>query len=255
MTGTASDTARRVDYAAATDAGLVRPGNEDAHGAVADQGLFAVADGLGGHRAGEEASALAVAGFLETFPAHGDIADERRGAFLVAAVGRAHDAVRAATAADQRRAGMGTTLVAAWIPPDRDEMWVVNVGDSRAYLLHEGALEGLTLDDTLLEAMRRAGTLPADPALWPPRQQLTQALGPMEFVVPRVTVTSLSAGDRMLLCTDGLTDMVDDAEITTVLAGEPDPERACAELIRMANRNGGIDNVTVVVIALEAAAP
>jgi PPM family protein phosphatase len=230
--------------------GRVRAGNEDSLLVDPSLGLYVVADGLGGHRAGEVASALAVERIHERVR-RGSAAGEEPAAVLARALLDAHDAVRQAADGGPELTGMGTTAVVGWIS-GADWLWLASVGDSRAYRLRAGVLDQLTEDDTLFEELRRAGELPADPLAWPPRQQLTQALGPSPAVVPRVSDFRLTAGDRILLCSDGLTDMLSDAEIGLLLSGELAPQQVCDALVEAANQRGGRDNITVALIEVVA---
>ena len=242
-----------VRHGAATDTGLVREGNEDALLVDPDIGLFVVADGLGGHRAGEVASKLAVQRIHQWVRDH-STAGVGPDQVLARALLEAHDEVKKATVERRELAGMGTTAVVAWIPtPDR--MWVASVGDSRAYRLRDRSLEQLTEDDTAIEELRRAGALPEDPTEWPPRQELTQALGPSSFVSPRVADHEFRFGDQILLCSDGLTDMLSDSEIRYFLSSDTEPQRVCDGLVEAANLHGGLDNITVALIEAMPADP
>jgi protein phosphatase len=238
-------------HGAATDPGRIRGSNEDAFAADPEIGLFVVADGLGGHAAGEVASAIGIARLCEVVRADKDVGDERREEILRQAIAAAHRAVSDA-AREPSLQGMGTTLVAGWI--GSGDAWVANVGDSRCYRFRAGSLVQLSLDDTVLEEIRRAGLLPDDPAYWPPRSQLSQAVGLRASVVPHIERFELDAGDRLLLCSDGLTDMLDDDEIAPMLAEGHDPPSTCAGLVRAANERGGLDNTTVLIVDLEEAA-
>lgn len=237
----------RVAHGAATDRGELRAVNEDAVGLDAELGVFLVADGLGGHSAGEVASAITADSFLASLRSAADLADADRESALRRAVSDTHRAVAAATIDRPDRAGMGSTLVAVWVSASA-AMWLVNVGDSRCYLQRGGRLEQLSVDDALLESLRRSGLLPDDPAGWPPRSQLTQAVGLGSAVFPHVARHRLQPRDRVLLCSDGLTDMLTDPEISQVLAGAADPQAVCDRLVQEANWRGGLDNITVVVI-------
>ena len=235
----------RLSYGAATDAGRIRCGNEDAAGADLSLGLFVVADGLGGHRAGEVASAVAVESLLASVRAAAGAAAEKRGDVLLEAVADAHEAVRAA-AQQPGRNGMASTLVAAWIS-GLGCMWVVNVGDSRCYLLRDGRLAQLSVDHSALEDLRRAGLLPSNPADWPSRAELTQVLG-VGTVTPHAGRHHLLPRDQILLCSDGLTGMLTDGEIGQVIERLPEPQAACDRLVQEANWRGGLDNTTVLVV-------
>ena len=211
-----------MDVAYRTEVGHVRTRNEDAVLARPERGLLAVADGLGGHPAGDVASLTAVRAL--------DVSDVGSGAdgdHLVAAARAAHEAVLAAAADHPERHGMGTTLVLAVV--DGQSAQVVHVGDSRAYLLRDDVLHPLTQDHGL-------------------HGYLTQALGLDRDVVPDAVTADCPAGSRLLLCTDGLTNMVDDSDIRTLLSGGS-AEEACDALVTAALDAGGVDNVSVVVAA------
>ena len=221
----------------ATDTGLVRDHNEDNY--LTDEGLFAVADGVGGHKAGEVASQTAV--------------DTLQREFREPTTDGLVDAVKTANLAesnpDQR--GMGTTLTAvALVNEDGEErLAVVNVGDSRAYLLQQGELEQLTEDHSLVEQLVREGQLtPAEAQVHPQRSIITRALG----LDPEVEVDSWELtpykGDRILLCSDGLTNEVSDDEIASTLRSVGDPEEAARQLVNEARDHGGSDNITCVVV-------
>lgn len=235
----------------ATDPGRVRARNEDALLLDADLRLYAVADGLGGHRAGEVASAVAVDTIRDVVGAGAGSADcDRRQSWglLVDALMQADAAIQHDSALHDERAGMGSTAVVAWFPSG-PTLVLANVGDSRGYLLRGGELRQLTQDHTVFEALRRAGRLSDVPDEQPPRQVLSQALGAGTGVAPSVACQATATGDRVLLCSDGLTDLLTDAQIAKVLAAMPgEVQRACDELVCEANSRGGFDNVTVVLI-------
>ncbi len=230
-------------YAGASDVGLVRPGNEDAF--LMEPPLFAVADGLGGHRAGEVASTVAVETLFAHAPKHADAKG------LARAVRAANAAVIEAAEQGRGREGMGTTLTAAMVEGTR--IALAHVGDSRAYLLARGELVQLTQDHSLVGDMVRSGTLSAEAArVHPNRSVITRALGSDPNMVADAFEVEASPGDRLLLCTDGLTGMVEDAAIAEVLRTAPSPKAAVARLIAAANDAGGHDNITVVVVDIGA---
>src|SRR5438552_3029156 len=225
-----------------TDVGKVRASNQDC--LVAEDGLFAVADGVGGHRGGEVASQTAVDALKAAFT-------ERTTSGLVEAVRNANHAVYERSRQDDHLRGMGTTMTAvALVEEDGEErLAVVNVGDSRAYLLQQGELSQLTEDHSLVEELVRAGRLsPEDAIDHPQRSMITRALG----LEPDVEVDSWQllpfAGDRVLLCSDGLTNEVRDERIASVLRQVDDPQAAAVQLVDEAKRNGGNDNISVIVI-------
>jgi protein phosphatase len=232
----------RLASAAATDVGRVRTLNEDSY-LVAER-LFAVADGMGGHRGGEVASADALAAFRGAViePTIDD---------LVGAVATANRAVFDRSLSDPELSGMGTTLCAIGLvdTDDGERIAVVNVGDSRVYLLHDDEFIQLSEDHSLVEEMVRDGQLTPDEAADHPRRNvLTRALG----VDAEVNVDSWSVephpGDRFLLCSDGLFNELHDDQISAVLRRLGAPGEAARELVRLAADAGGRDNITVVLV-------
>jgi protein phosphatase len=224
-------------YAAATDVGLVRSNNEDAF--LTAPPLFAVADGMGGHRAGEVASAGAIR-TLQKEAGHDTDS-------LVAAVQSANRVVHAEAAANPDLSGMGTTITA--MMTTHDSAQIVHVGDSRAYLLREGRLRRLTQDHTVVDRLAREGKIPAEEVdRHPQRSVLERALGVSPEVDVDVQLLDVRPGDRLLLCTDGLTSMLDDDEIRQILLTESDPQTAAQALIDAALAAGGKDNVTAVIV-------
>jgi PPM family protein phosphatase len=214
-----------MQFAARTEVGYVRRRNEDSMLVDESIGVVAVADGLGGHPCGDLASQTAVSSLRETV-AGGPADGVDTGGWLTAALLAAHRAVLAEAGDDPDRAGMATTVVLAAV--DEGQATVAHVGDSRAYLLADGALRALTRDHGI-------------------GGYITQALGLDRVVAPDVVHVDLSAGDRLLLCTDGLTNMVDDKRIASLL-GAGDATEATDALVEAALDNGGIDNVTVIVV-------
>jgi PPM family protein phosphatase len=229
-----------VQVGAATDIGLVREGNEDSY--LVEQPLFAVADGMGGHRGGEVASRLALETIESLF---------RRGeGALAEQVQEANRAVYERSSMDRAVAGMGTTLTAALVEADRARL--AHVGDSRAYLFRRGELRMLTEDHTLVNRMVQQGEITeAEAERHPQRSVVTRALGVERSVPVDEVIVDLEPGDRLLICSDGLTSMVDDAAIADLLGHQADPQRAAETLVDAANRAGGVDNTTVIVVAVE----
>jgi serine/threonine protein phosphatase PrpC len=227
----------KVTAAAATDIGLVREGNEDSY--LTEEPLFAVADGMGGHRGGEVASQLAVETLEKLFKQRvGDLPDQ---------VQEANRVVFERSVVDEKVAGLGTTLTAALVEGDRVRL--AHVGDSRAYLLRDRKLRLLTEDHTLVHRMVSEGEISQEEAeTHPQRSVLTRALGVDTVVDVDDDTVQVRPGDRLLLCTDGLTSMVSEEEIEEVLRTVPDPLDAAQRLVRMANEAGGVDNTTVVVL-------
>jgi len=232
-------------WGTATDPGRVRPGNEDSVLAVAQ--VFAVADGMGGHAAGEVASAVA----LQTIAA--------RMGQQPASIASVTDVVRAANEAVYRRSlaepttrGMGTTL--ALVAPatgadGTDHLVVANVGDSRVYLCTDGELRQLTRDHSYVEEMLAAGQITADEARrHPHRHVVTRVVGIEPSVAVDTWLVTPEPGDRYLICSDGLVDEVSDDDIARIITAAPDPQTAADTLVAAANDAGGRDNISVVVV-------
>jgi PPM family protein phosphatase len=228
----------------ATDAGKVRKNNEDSLlvGDGRDETLFAVADGIGGFEAGEVASSIAVDALKELEP----------GESFDTAMREANRRILAAGRGDENLSGMGTTVVAIRFAGTEEEpvAEVAHVGDSRAYLLRGGELRPLTEDHSLVAELVRSGDLTrAQAAEHPQKNLITRALGADEDVDVDTMVLPVEAGDRLLLCSDGLTDMVPEARLSGILSGSPgDPEGTVRRLVTAALDAGGTDNVTVVVV-------
>ena len=231
----------------AMDRGTVRPTNQDA--LLMNPPLFAVADGLGEGLRGEVASSLALDTLKKRFivsPSAEAFAEAVREAALV---------VWQRTDAEPSLEGMGTTLTAVAVldSAQQTRLAVANVGDSRAYLFQQGQLSQLTRDHSVVQGLIDSGELPQEQ--WrthPKRALLTRALGMAPVVDPDISLPALAGSARVLLCTDGLTAQADDTQIAAVLAAVTDPGQAAAELVELANRNGGTDNTAVVVIDITA---
>jgi protein phosphatase len=227
----------------ATDQGRVRPSNQDRF--LVTPYLVAVADGMGGHNGGEVAAGTAVTALNENFGAQGSSEQ------LLEAVDTANKAIWELSREEGDLRGMGTTLTALAIVSDSgiEQLALVNVGDSRAYLYAEESLAQLTADHSLVEEMVRQGELtPAEAAVHPHRHILTRALGIEASVEVDAWRFEPAEGDRVLLCSDGLTNELSEEEIAEVLASEQDPDSAAEELVRLAVDHGGNDNVTAVVV-------
>ncbi|MEX0985223.1 MAG: Stp1/IreP family PP2C-type Ser/Thr phosphatase [Actinomycetota bacterium] len=226
----------RIVAGVATDIGQVREGNEDSY--LAEAPLYAVADGMGGHRGGEVASQLA----LETVETR-----YGAGAPLEEAVRGANTAVFERSSEDRAVEGMGTTITAVVVEPS--SVHLAHVGDSRAYLYRAGALRQLTEDHTLVQRMITAGEITAAEAeVHPHRSVLLRALGTDADVEVDVQDVGILEGDRLILCSDGLTTMIAEEQIAAIASSTPAAQDAADRLVRSANRAGGIDNITVVVL-------
>ena len=230
----------KVRVGATTDIGRVREGNEDSY--LVLEPLYAVADGMGGHRGGEVASSLALETIQGMF--------ERREGSLAEEVVEANRAVFDRSQNDRSVSGMGTTLTAAQV--DGNRVHLVHVGDSRAYLLRGGELAQVTEDHTLVHRMVMEGEItPKEAETHPHRSILTRALGVDQTIQVDEGDVETVPGDRILLCTDGLTGMVPEGQIREIALETPDPQEAVEKLIKVANRAGGIDNITAVILDFE----
>lgn len=245
--------------AGATDRGQVRPHNEDAFYCGAESGLFVVADGMGGQLAGEIASRMAIdvlRDHIERGATDGDTLlgpnDPRyspEANRLASAVRLANRVVYDAGQNNPAWRKMGTTVVAAQLVGSR--LAVAHVGDSRIYLWRSGALLQLTDDHSLVGEQLRQGLISAaEAAASTMKNIITRALGEAATVAVDLNEIDLHPGDRLLLCSDGLSNMVDDPLLAALLAAGDDPQLTCTRLIDRANSNGGRDNITAIVVQL-----
>jgi serine/threonine protein phosphatase PrpC len=241
-----------VKAAGLSHQGLVREQNEDQF--VIDQsiGCYLIADGMGGHQAGEVASRIATNTISSNIARLNKRARSGPAKILESAIMAAHQAIRKESRRTISHQGMGSTVVIAWLPTLGNELWLANVGDSRAYLQHETAIICLTEDHTIYNQARRAGLLGPDPSTHPPRSMLSQALGASDVIAPDITRIDIQAGDILLLCSDGLTDMLKDEQILSLLLSGGALEELCQKLIQAALDNGGKDNVSVVLLQVQA---
>lgn len=253
----------RLSWAARTDPGLRRAQNEDCHVARPELGLFVVADGVGGHVGGQVASRIAVdaiAGAVETTAALGPTdrwpqafnpALSRGANRLEAGFGLANRWIAKRVASAAGLQGMATTAVAVLV--DGLTAVLAHAGDSRAYLLRPTGLTRLTRDHSWVEEQVRAGVLsPAAAREHPWRNIVTRVLSAEEGAAPEVSEVTLRRGDRLLLCTDGLSSVLPEEEIRGVLSNDGDLQAACDTLVRLVTARGAPDNVTVIVIQINA---
>src|ERR1044072_8334330 len=228
------------DQATRTDTGRQRNANEDSLFVRAP--IFVVADGMGGAQAGEVASKAAAEGFDGELPGSPPEPPERTLRETIAAANRE---IHGLARTDPSRAGMGTTITAAIVNAAGEEVGIGHVGDSRAYRLRGGKIERLTRDHSLVEEMRRKGQITeAQAEDHPQRSIITRALGPEPDVEVDVQTVAAAPGDVFLLCSDGLTTMLDDDRIARLLAGASSLDAAVRALVDEANRAGGRDNIT-----------
>lgn len=241
-----------------SDVGKKRKHNEDAFSSDVSERLFIVADGMGGHAAGEVASKITVETIGEfiaatrqkeeaTWPFKYNHELDFNSNRLAIAIEKANERVMAAVAAQPWLKGMGTTVVAGLL--NEKILSLAHVGDSRAYLLRDGQLSRLTDDHSWVHEQVAAGILTEEEAKTHPlKNVVTRALGGGPSVSPDLQELVFSSGDRFLFCSDGLTTMVSDEEIRDAAISIADPEGLCHTLVDMANEKGGVDNVTVVVV-------
>jgi serine/threonine protein phosphatase PrpC len=234
---------RAADATCKTDTGRQRRDNEDS--AFARPPVFVVADGMGGAQAGEVASRLAIEAFEHGLPDDGS-PEER----LASRVREANHQIYERSRADRGRAGMGTTLTAAYV--DDAHVAIAHVGDSRAYLFRDGTLQRLTQDHSLVDELVRRGKLTEEQAAeHPQRSIITRALGPEPDVEVDTWTYPARPGDVVLLCSDGLTSMISEDRVRETLAAHDNLDAAADALIQEANEAGGRDNITVVLFRLE----
>lgn len=246
-----------LNVAGCTHVGLVRQHNEDAFaivdlsdpshtwtGEVDVSGrriLLVVSDGMGGHQAGEVASAIVIDTVVRSLAARPTEPPDHA---LEHAVRDANEAVRAAAVA-QNKHGMGATLTAILI--DGEDAWIAEVGDSRAYLLRDGQWRQLTRDQSLVQMLLDAGALTAEEARNSPQKNvILQAIGTAPTLTAAIARLLLRRGDRLLVCCDGLSNELTDPELAAIV-GEPDPMQASAHAIAAANERGGHDNITAII--------
>lgn len=239
-----------ITCAAGTDKGKVRPGNEDFHLMAMERGLFVVADGMGGHAAGEVASEMTARTVLSEMGSFRDLSDADVAARLFQSVRHANQAVYQRTLVETDKRGMGTTVTALILFPER--YLIAQVGDSRAYLYRKGELSQITRDHSYVQEQVDAGLLtPEQARTHPYANVITRCVGSNEDVTPDLYFGDLEAGDLLLLASDGLTGMVTDPQLAQRLGAGIEPEALINQLIADANRQGGLDNITAIVVRVD----
>jgi protein phosphatase len=245
-----------------TDTGLQRDHNEDSYAVLNDYGLYIVADGMGGHRAGDVASRLATDSIAEffrstanddaTWPIHFDAnltEDENR---LLSGIMVANRRIFERSMRSRECAGMGTTVVGAVFSPRRNRLYVGHVGDSRAYRVRAGSIQQLTRDHSLInDYLMAMPDLTEEQRAELPRNVITRALGMQDSVAVDLMSDEPHVGDIYILCSDGLTGMLTDDEIRDLCASTKDTAEICRRLIQRANEHGGEDNITVLAIRFD----
>lgn len=247
-----------LDFALKTHPGLVRPLNEDAIGADPSCGLFALADGLGGYNAGEVAAVMAISAVLERLPSSLNGSRENADRFtpdevIYDTVGDINTSIYNAALNSAAFEGMATTLVIAWFLGSR--LWVAHTGDSRLYRYRAEQLEQLTRDHSFSQELLDAGMVTEEEArILPAKNLVTRALGASPEIEPEIQEVEVEVGDLILLCSDGLTEMVGSYEIAGLLAASSaDMHETARRLVDLANEAGGRDNISVVVVKVSGA--
>lgn len=254
--GVSSETPSALGYAynGTTDKGVVRPKNEDSFWIDGRHGVFLVADGMGGHEAGEVASSIA-AGTLRQWSreawvtAVSNVLPLSRTVWMLAAYHVANARILGQSGQKPSKRGMGTTLVSAVVYGHSFD--VINVGDSRAYLYRAGSLSKISKDHSLLQAYIDEGILktPEEIRSFPYKNIITQAMGTQTQIQPDLFSVNAARGDVIVLCSDGVTDELEDAEIAQIIADQGrDVRKAAQEVVRIAKQRGGRDNITIVLV-------
>lgn len=235
-----------------TDVGIVRDNNQDAYyvSSNKDYPLFIIADGMGGHKAGEIASEMAIEIISKNLSNHlisSSVADEDIKDRIQDSISEANNKIYKKSMEDEKYSGMGTTVTLAFIADDK--IFIGHVGDSRAYLLRNSILSQITEDHSLVEELIRNGSISKEEARYhPQRNIITRAVGTSMAIKADVIVESICKNDILLLCTDGLTNMVDDNQIKDFLINSEDIQKSCEELVKLSNNKGGFDNITVLAV-------
>jgi len=239
----------RLLYAARTDVGMIRSGNEDnyAVNANGDRGLFVVADGMGGHAAGEVASEMAVQTLERELAGIRDLTEAGMGDRVMEALRLANRNIHDRTITEVDKQGMGTTASVLLVAGGR--YMIGQVGDSRVYLLRDGGLHQLTKDHSYVQEQVDAGFLTPEQARYHPYSNvITRCVGASPDVQPDIYQGDVRLGDLFLVASDGLTGMVDDRRLQMLLMSRAEPDRKVHALISEANGRGGLDNITAIVV-------
>ena len=252
----------RAVAAGITDVGLQRDHNEDCFAILSDQELFIVADGMGGHRAGDVASRLATESIVDffratatddaTWPFHFDARLSEEENRLLTGIRIANRQIIERSARSRECQGMGTTVVGVLFSSRKQKTFIGHVGDSRAYRVRDGMIQQLTRDHSLVnDYLLAMPELSEEQRSELPKNVITRALGMQENVAVDLQSDDAQPGDAYVLCSDGLSGMVEDQEILEVVGSYPNSSDACRKLVAMANEHGGEDNITVVIVRIE----
>lgn len=239
----------RLVWAARTDVGMIRSGNEDNYAvdASSERGLFIVADGMGGHAAGEVASEMAVQTVERELHGVRDLEDHSTTGKLAEAVKKANRTIHDRTITEVDKQGMGTTTSVLLL--SLEKYLIGQVGDSRVYRLRDGALQQLTKDHSYVQEQVDAGFLTPEQARYHPYSNvITRCVGASPEVEPDLYAGEVRIGDLFLVASDGLTGMVDDRRLQMLLMSRAEPERKVHMLIAEANGRGGLDNITAIIV-------
>ncbi len=234
-----------------TDEGIKRDHNEDNYFLDKDSGIFIVADGIGGHQAGEMASGLAISILSQHFKELGKRIDSLSENEIISNIKNIISSLNREVFKQSLRKseynGMGCTLVSALA--NKNSIYIANIGDSRAYLLRKNLFKQVTIDHSLVGNLVLAGQItPAQARKHPMKHIITRHIGMEEDQIPDVYRLPFRDSDRIILSTDGLTDMVSDKVISSMISRDDDIENICSSLVKLANKNGGEDNITVIII-------
>jgi serine/threonine protein phosphatase PrpC len=246
-----------------TDVGLQRDHNEDSFAILKDHALYIVADGMGGHRAGDVASRLATEAIVDffrttasddfTWPFHFDARLSEEENRLLTGIKIANRQIVDRSNRSREYQGMGTTVVGALFNSKRGKMYIGHVGDSRAYRVRNGQIVQMTRDHSLVnDYLLAMPELTEEQRSELPKNVITRALGMQEQVTVDLQSDDTQTGDYYLLCSDGLSGMIDDAEIVEVVQSSGDLEEICRRLVALANEHGGEDNITALVVRIDA---
>ena len=252
----------RAVSAGISDVGLQRDHNEDSFAILRDQELFIVADGMGGHRAGDVASRLATEAIVDffratanddaTWPFHFDSRLSEEENRLLTGIRIANRQIIERSARSRECQGMGTTVVGVLFSPKKGKVFIGHVGDSRAYRIRDGQIQQLTRDHSLVnDYLLAMPELSEEQRSDLPKNVITRALGMQENVAVDLQSDDARLGDVYLLCSDGLSGMLDDDEMLAVVNNSPDLSEGCRRLVAMANEHGGEDNITAVVVRID----
>jgi protein phosphatase len=240
-----------VACAARTDVGLIRSGNEDNYLMVPERGIFVVADGMGGHAAGEIASQMAVQLIARDLGSFKGLDVDEASSRLTRAIKAANAAIFERTLAESDKRGMGTTTTALVLHASNRYL-IGHVGDSRAYLLRDGRFHQLTKDHSYVQEQVDAGYLtPEQARTHPYANVITRCVGAAGDVMPDIFSGIVRARDTFLLASDGLTGMVEDEALAQILQTDGTPERWVDRMVAEANRRGGLDNITAIVVHVD----